>query len=94
MGSLRDHILMVCLHLLKDIPVYIYTYRMSVNTNGCAVYAHRSMSMNKIVAIIQRSEYLISPFNVLSPADIADTELLFGFVRIRQDISKNMREGR
>ena len=52
------------------------------------------MSMNEIVAIIQRSEYLISTFDVLSPADIVDTELFFGFVRIRQDISKNMREGR
>ena len=55
---------------------------MSVNTNGCTVYAHKSMSMNEIVAIIQRSEYLISTFDVLSPADIADTELflaLFGY---------------
>ena len=47
---------------------------MSVNTNGCTVYAHKSMSMNEIVALIQRSEYLISTFDVLSPADIADTE--------------------
>ena len=48
---------------------------MTVNTNGCAVYAHASLSMNEIVAIIQRSEDLISKFNVLSPADIADTGL-------------------
>ena len=67
---------------------------MSVNTNGCTVYAHTSMPMNEIVAIIQRSEYLISTFYVLSPADIVDTELFLGFVRIRQDIRKNMREGR
>ena len=55
---------------------------MSVNTNGCTVYAHKSMSMTEIVAIIQHREYLISTFDVLSPADIADTELclaLFGY---------------
>ena len=47
---------------------------MSVTTNGCTVYAHKSMPMNEIVAIIQRSEYLISTFDVLSPTDIIDTE--------------------
>ena len=55
---------------------------MSVNTNGCTVNAHASLSMNEIVAIIQRSEDLISKFKFLSPADIVDTELLlalFGY---------------
>ena len=69
MGSLRDHIPMVCLHLLKDIPVYIYNYRMSVNTKVCTVYAHKSMSMNEIAAIIQRSEDLISKVNFVSSGD-------------------------
>ena len=55
---------------------------MSVITNGCTVYAHKSMPMNEIVVISQRSEYLISTVDVLSPADIVDTELflaLFGY---------------
>ena len=53
---------------------------MSVNTNGCTVYAHASLSMNEIVAIIQRSEDLISKFNFLSPADIADTEFFLAWL--------------
>ena len=68
MGSLRDHILMVCLQVLRTYQ-YIYNYRMSVNTNGCTVYAHKSMSMNEIAAIIQRSEDLISQFDFLSSGD-------------------------
>ena len=36
---------------------------MSVNTNGCTVYAHESLSLNEIVDIIQRSEDLISKFS-------------------------------
>jgi len=67
---------------------------MSVNTNGCTVYAHESLSMNEIVAIIQRSEDLISKFSFLGPADIGDTDFGFGLVRRRQYISKNEREGR
>jgi hypothetical protein len=50
---------------------------MSVNTNGCTEYAHESMSMNEIVAIIQRSEDLIFNFNFPSPADITDTEFFW-----------------
>ena len=42
---------------------------MSVNTNGCTVSAHKSMSMNEIAAIIQRSEDLISKFDFLSSGD-------------------------
>jgi len=53
---------------------------MSVNTNGCTVYAHESLSLNEIVDIIQRSEDLISKFNFLSPADVADTELLLAWL--------------
>ena len=53
---------------------------MSVNSNGCTVYAHKSMPMNRIVAIIQRSEYLISTFDVLSPADMADTEFFLAWL--------------
>ncbi len=53
---------------------------MSVNTNGCTVYAHESLTLNEIVDIIQRSEDLISKFNFLSPADIADTELLLAWL--------------
>ena len=67
---------------------------MSVHTNACIVYAHASLSMNEIVAIIQRSEDLISKIKFLSPADIVDTESFFGLVRRRQDISKNERDGR
>ena len=53
---------------------------MSVNTNGCTVFAHASLSMNEIVAIVQRSEGLISKFKFLRPADIADTELLLAWL--------------
>ena len=54
---------------------------MSVNTNGCIVYAHASLSMNEIVAIIQRSEDLIFKFNFSSSADIADTEFFLAWLR-------------
>ena len=40
----------------------IYNYRMSVKPNGHTIYAHASLSMNEIVAIIQCSEDLISKF--------------------------------
>ena len=53
---------------------------MSVNTSGCTVYAHASLSLNDIVDIIQRSKDLISKFNFLSPADVADTELLLAWL--------------
>ena len=63
---------------------------MSVNTNGHTIYAHKSLSLNEIVHIIQHSEGLISKFVYLRPSDIADTEPLlakFGergtFVRTR-----------
>ena len=67
---------------------------MSVNTNGCTVYAHESLSLNEIVDIIQRSEDLISKFIFLSPADVADTELLLAWLRTKRGISKNARERR
>ena len=66
---------------------------MSVNTNGCTVYAHKSMSMNEIAAIIQRSEDLISKFDFLSSGDSC-YGIIFGLVRRRQYISQNERKGR
>ena len=57
----RNNYNMVCLHILKDIPLYI-TIVMSVNTHGHTVCAHESLSFNEIVDIIQHREDLISKF--------------------------------
>ena len=53
---------------------------MSVNTNGCTVYAHESLSLNEIAYIIQHSEDLICKLNFLSPTDIADTEFVLAWL--------------
>ena len=57
---------------------------MSVNTNGTAIYAHESLSLDEIVYIIQHDEDLISKiakFGFVTPANIADTEFLLAHLQ-------------